>query len=150
MNNRSMLIAAGIGGLVMLALTKIPLINCLNCILCVSYWGGGILAVWVYRQTEKVQPGLTIGQGALVGLLAGVGAAVLAMLVDAIFSGAGTLASLDMIKNVPGLSTGASDILRQATAYGGSLILKLLCNLILYPLFGAIGGAIGAGMIWPK
>jgi hypothetical protein len=150
MNNRSMLIAAGLGGLVMLALTKIPLISCLNCLFCVSFWGSGILAVWIYRSITKDQPGLTVGQGALVGLMAGVAAAVLAVIVDAVFSGAGALASLDMLKNVPGMSSGVSDIIRQATAAGGGLIGQLICNLILYPLFGALGGVIATALIWKK
>jgi hypothetical protein len=150
MNNRSMLIAAGIGGLVMAAVSKIPVINCLNCLFCVGIWGSGILAVWFYRLSEKDQPGLTIGQGALIGLLAGVEAAVLAALIGVIFSGAGMFASLDMIRNMPGVSAGASDMFRQATAFGGGLIGGLLCNLVLYPLFGAIGGVIATALIWKK
>jgi hypothetical protein len=150
MNNRSMLIAAGIGGLVMVALSKIPIISCLNCLFCVGVWGSGILAVWIYRQSEKGQPGLTVGQGAVIGLLAGLEAAVLATIFSAIFSGAGTLAALDAIKNVPGMSAGTSDIVRQATSFGGGLIGGLLCNLVLYPLFGAIGGVIATALIWKK
>jgi hypothetical protein len=150
MNNRSMFIAAGLGGLVMLALTKIPLINCLTCLFCVSFWGGGILAVWFYRLSEKEHPGLTVGQGALVGLLAGVAAAILAIIVDAIFSGAGALASLSMIQNVPGMSSATSDMLRQVTAMGGGLIGGFVCNVIIYPLFGALGGVIATALIWKK
>jgi hypothetical protein len=150
MNNRSMLIAAGIGGLVMAAVSKIPVISCLNCLFCVGIWGSGILAVWFYRLSEKGQPGLTIGQGALIGLLAGVEAAVLASIIGGIFSGTGMLASLDTIRNMPGMSSSTADIFRQATAFGGGLIGGLLCNLVLYPLFGAIGGVIATALIWKK
>jgi hypothetical protein len=154
MNNRSMLIAAGIGGLVMVALTKIPLISCLNCLFCVSYWGSGILTVWIYRQAEKEQPGLDIGQGILLGVLAGIVAAVLGSLVGAVFSGTSALASLDALKSVPGLSNQFSsisgDAFKQATSFGGSLIGGLVCNLVFYPLFGAIGGLIATGLIWKK
>ncbi len=95
MNSKSMLIAAGIGGVIMLVLTKIPLISCLNCLFCVSYWGSGILTVWFYRQMEKANPGLDVGQGIILGLLAGVAGAILASFVGAIFSGAGALSALD-------------------------------------------------------
>jgi hypothetical protein len=154
MNSKSMIIAAGVGGLVMVLLTKIPVISCLNCLFCVSYWGSGILTVWIYRQTEKENPGLATGQGILLGLLAGVVAAVFGSIVGAIFSGTSALASLDMLKNIPGMSDQVSsmsgDILRQATSVGGGLIGGFVCNLVIYPLFGALGGAIAAGLIWKK
>ena len=155
MNSKSMLIAAGVGGLIMLVLTKIPLISlCLNCLFCVSYWGSGILTVWLYRQLEKENPGLDIGQGIILGLLAGVAGAILASLVGAIFSGAGVLSALDSIRNVPGFSTRfpalSDSMLHSATSFGGGLFGGLICNLVLYPVFGAIGGAIAAGLIWKK
>ena len=154
MNSKSMLIAAGVGGLIMLVLTKIPLISCLNCLFCISYWGSGILTVWFYRQMEKDQPGLDIGQGIILGLLAGVAGAVLASLFGAIFAGTGALSALNAIRNVPGLSERypalSEDLLRQTTSFGGGLFGGLLCNLVLYPLFGAIGGAIATGLIWKK
>jgi hypothetical protein len=154
MNSKSMLFAAGVGGLIMLFLTKIPLISCLNCLFCVSYWGSGILTVWLYRQMEKDQPGLDIGQGILLGVLAGVVGAVLASLAGAIFAGTNALSALDSIRNVPGLSDRfpalSGDMLRSTMAFGGGLFTGLLCNLVLYPLFGAIGGAIATGIIWKK
>lgn len=154
MNSKSMLIAAGIGGVIMLVLTKIPLISCLNCLFCVSYWGSGIFTVWFYRQMEKANPGLDVGQGIILGLLAGVAGAILASFVGAIFSGAGALSALDSIRNVPGLSgrvPGLSEsMLRGAASFGGGLFGGLICNLVLYPLFGGIGGAIAAGLIWKK
>jgi hypothetical protein len=154
MKSSSMLVAAGVGGLIMLALTKIPLISCLNCLFCIGIWGSGILTVWFYRQMEKDQPGLDIGQGILLGILAGVAAAVLASVVGAVFSGANTLASLDQLRNVNGVSERfpflSGYYFQRATLFSGSLIGGLLCNLILYPLFGAIGGAIATGIIWKK
>lgn len=154
MNNKSMLVAAGMGGLVMLFLTKVPLISCLNCLFCAGIWGGGILTVWFYRLSEKEQPGLTVGQGALLGILAGVVAAMLATVVGAIFSGAGALSSLELLRNIPGISnqisSASSDAFRQATAFSGGFFGGLICNFILYPLFGALGGVIGAGLIWKK
>jgi hypothetical protein len=145
-----MLIAAGIGGLVMAALSKIPVVSCLNYLFCVGIWGSGILAVWIYRQSEKGQPGLTVGQGALIGLLAGVVAAVLAVIFDAMFSGAGMLSSLSMVQKIPVMSSAAADIFRQAMAASGGVIGKLVCNLVLYPLFGAAGGVIATALIWKK
>jgi hypothetical protein len=154
MNNKSMLVAAGGGGLVMLFLTKVPLISCLNCLFCAGIWGGGILTIWFYRLSEKDHPGLTVGQGALLGILAGVVAAVLATAVGAVFSGAGALSSLDTLQNIPGVSnqipSASTDAIRQAAALGGGFFGGLICNLVLYPLFGALGGVIGTGLIWKK
>ncbi len=152
MNSKSMLIAAGVGGLIMLVLTKIPVISCLNCLFCVSFWGSGILTVWLYRQLEKDQPGLDIGQGIVLGLLAGVAGGILAALVGAIFAGTNVLSALDSIRNVPGLSDRfpALSGLRSTTSIGAGIFGGLLCNLVLYPLFGAVGGAIATGLIWKK
>jgi hypothetical protein len=154
MNSKSMLIAAGIGGVFMLLLTKIPLISCVNLFCCLGIWGSGILAVYVYRNMEKGQPGLDIGQGIVLGLLAGVAGAILASLVGAIFAGAGALSMVNTLRNYPGLSDRfpalSGDIMARATSYGGSVFGGLLCNLVEYPLFGAIGGAIAAGLIWKK
>ena len=100
---------------------------------------------------EKDQPGLDTGQGIILGLLAGVTGAVLASLFSAIFARTSALSALDAIRNIPELSERfpalSGDVLRGTTSFGVGLFGGLLCNLVLYPLFGAIGGAIATGII---
>ena len=74
MNMKSVLLASGLAGAAMGLLGSIPLVSIVSscCCLWVGIWGCGILAVWIYRMSEKTQPGLTIGQGVVLGLIAGV------------------------------------------------------------------------------
>jgi hypothetical protein len=71
MNTRSALWAVLIAGVVMALLGNLPLLNLVNCILCLWAWLGGALAVFVYRRFQRGQPGPTAGQGAGLGALSG-------------------------------------------------------------------------------
>jgi hypothetical protein len=160
MNTKSMLLAAGLGGLAMGILASIPLIGIVSscCCLWAGLWGCGILAVWIYRMSDKTQPGLTIGQGVLVGLAAGVVGAVLASILGAlsslIFSGVNTANYLDMMNQIPGVSDSldetSRELIRQYTATSGSLLFSTCCNFVIYSFFGMVGGLIGTGLIWKK
>jgi hypothetical protein len=59
-----------IGGLVMGVLTGLPLISAGNLCCCLWVLGGGVIAAYVLQQNEPAP--ITAGDGALVGLLAGV------------------------------------------------------------------------------
>ncbi len=52
MNTKNLLIAALVGGLVTEFLTNVPILNLLGCVLCVSFWIGPLLAVWLYRRLQ--------------------------------------------------------------------------------------------------
>jgi hypothetical protein len=159
MNSRSMLLAAGIGGVVMALLADLPLIGILGscCCLWVGLWGGGILTVWIYRQSDKTQPALSVGQGVLLGLLAGLVAAVLGSIIGGLFSlisgGVSSAMYMDYL-NQAGMSEYMNSTTRQMidqmAATGGSILIGTLCKFVIYPLFGMLGGLIGSALIWKK
>jgi hypothetical protein len=69
------LVPALLGGLFIGVLSSLPLVSALNTCCCLWVVTGGMLAAWLMQQ-NTVRP-VTMGEGALVGLLAGlVGAAV--------------------------------------------------------------------------
>jgi hypothetical protein len=142
MDNKTMFLAALVGGLVMVVLTQVPVLNLINCLICAGLWIGGIAAVWFYRrQTGQFVSG---GQGAVLGAIAGLIGAVLGAIVGTIFGGA-LLSS--MIAADP---TGtASDLLGGLAVSGTVSIVGFIFNIILYPLFGAIGGAAYASIAKP-
>jgi hypothetical protein len=142
MDNKTMFLSALIGGLVMAILTQVPVLNLINCLICAGLWIGGIAAVWFYRrQTGQFLSG---GQGAVLGALAGVIGAIIGAIVGIIFGGA-LLSS--MIAADP---TGtASDLLGGLAVSGTVSIVSFVFNIILYPLFGAIGGAAYASIAKP-
>ena len=83
LNNRSLLIAALVGALVMVVLSNVPILNLINCVLCAGIWLGGMAAVWFYRR-QTTMP-ITTGQGAMIGLVAGVIGAVLSSIISSVF-----------------------------------------------------------------
>ena len=62
MNTKNLLIAALVGGIVTEILTNVPIVNLLTCVLCVSFWIGPLLSVWLYR---RMQGEVTMNQALL-------------------------------------------------------------------------------------
>jgi hypothetical protein len=159
MNTKSLLLAAGLGGVAMALLTDIPLVGILGscCCLWVGLWGGGILSVWIYRQSDKTQPALSVGQGVLLGLLAGLVGAVLGSILGGVFSlisgGISSAAYMDYL-NQAGMSqymdSSTQQIIDQVASTGSNILVSTLCKFVLYPVFGMIGGLIGTALIWKK
>jgi hypothetical protein len=156
MNTKSMLIAAGITGVVMALVSKIPILGCINICCAAGIWGSGILAIWIYRMSNKAQPGLTIGQGILLGVLAGAVGAVLVSiwggLSTLIFGGMSNAAYMDYLNQIPGaadsLDASSRQMIEQFAATSGNIFFSTCCNFVVYPLFGMIGGLIGTALIW--
>ena len=158
MSTRSMLIAAGISGVVMALVSNIPFISFVNCCCWAGIWGSGILAVLFYRMLESKSPGLTVGQGAGLGLITGLVGAVLGMghsaVTSLLFTGLDTASYLTQLESIPGMSEAIPEASRDMIAqYGGAMggaLIGSLCNFILYPLLGMIGSVIGVALIWKK
>ena len=147
MNTRAFLLSALLGGLIMGVLGNIPILNFLNCLLCAWVWLSGILAVFFYRRFDTANPALSIGQGLALGAVAGVIGAIIGSIVSAIFSTAGTAALVSYLKSIPGYSSDLDQFTNLA-GVGGFSFFCLAANLVLYSLFGAVGGLIGTALIW--
>jgi hypothetical protein len=160
MNTKSMLLAGGLAGVAMGLIASLPFVGIISscCCLWVGLWACGILAVFIYRMSEKTQPGLTIGQGILLGLIAGVVGAVIGSILGALVSlvsgGVDTVAYMSSIEQIPGMSDSLDEptrrMITQLMSTSGNILFNTLCNFILYPVFGMVGGLIGAGLIWKK
>jgi len=142
MNAKNLLIAALVGGVVTEVLTNVPIISLLGCILCLSFWVGPLLAVWLYR---RLQGEVTLGQATGIGALAGVIAGVIGFILSfAHLSG--------MSSFVNGLRPflSAQDMQGVETALSGPMLIGFnLVGVLVTILFGAIGGLIG-GAIFKK
>jgi hypothetical protein len=62
-------------------LANLPVLNLVNCFLCLWIWLGGALAVYLYRRFHPAGAAPTVGQGALIGIVAGIIAAVVGLFV---------------------------------------------------------------------
>jgi len=144
MNIRSLLIASGIAGIAMAFLSNLPVIYLGNCLACLWLWSGGIFGAWVYHRSEH---SITSGQGAVIGVVGGLVGAVLGAVLGTIFGGAGLTSLLSsQAGNAQQLFGSAAGSLGFA---GGLSLLELCFTIFIYPVFGAIGGAIG-GVILGK
>lgn len=149
MNIRSFLLSSLIAGVVIGLLGNLPLLNFVNCILCLWVWVGGLLAVYVYGRFQRSQTSLSPAQGAGLGALSGLIGALVGAL---IFLGTSALSmplmqglarSLQLEGDLPFLMGGAGESLTAALIF-------LALDVVLYPLFGALGGLIGVAVLKPR
>lgn len=145
MKARPFIFAVLIAGAAMGLLGNLPVLNLVNCLLCVWVWLGGGLAVILYRRFAGGQPGISAGLGAGLGAAAGLVGAVVGFgvfLLTAAISGPimeSLARSLQVEGEMPWDSGGT---------WGGiaGAIFFLILDIVLYPLFGALGGLITANM----
>ena len=86
MNTRTFLYSALLAGAVIGVLANLPILNLINCFLCIWVWLGGFLAVFLYQRMEHGATGLTPAQGAGLGALAGLIGACVGIVVYALTS----------------------------------------------------------------
>ena len=139
MNTRAFLLASLIAGVVMGVLGGLPLISVLNCVLCMWVWLSAILAVMLYRNFEGSKPKVTPSQGALLGLVSGLIGAVIVWIIS-LFTRNAAMSYIAQILSATGTNIPDS-FLRT-----GFSIFSLFTDAVLYAIFGAIGGLIGAAI----
>jgi hypothetical protein len=152
MNTRSLLLSALISGAVLGLLGSLPVLNFINCFLCLWVWLAGIFAVYLYNRyernrTQMTEASATPGQGAGIGALAGVIGAFVGSVVYALTS----FISMPMMQSL------ASSLNLDLPSQGSGIIRALIgatvfffIDIVLSPIFGAIGGLLGAGVFWKR
>jgi hypothetical protein len=146
MNTKNLLIASGVGGLMTVGLTNIPILNLLSCLVCVSFWIGPVFAVWLYRRLEGQ---VTLNQGLAIGAIAGVIAGVIGLLLSIVnLAGVGDMA--EMIRQMTPTMSEQDYQNLQALFSGPMLILFNILGGLITAAFGAFGGLIGGAIFKPK
>jgi hypothetical protein len=138
MNVKNLIISSLIGGIVIAAVANIPVLNFVNCLLCIGYWAGAILAVWLYRRFEGT---LTLGQGVAVGAVAGVWSGLINFVIG-LLSAAGIatiISAIDQVIPAETLDLDGDFIGRMAVLINVFLV---IFNVFLGTIGGLIGGAI--------
>jgi hypothetical protein len=141
-----------IGGAIMGVLTALPIVSIGNCFCCLWVLGGGAIAAYLLQQDHPAP--IALGDGAVVGLLAGVfGAFVVLMLsipLTLVFQPMqreviGRI--LDQMENVP-------PWLRDAAMRGGApaalIAGQFIVWLVLGSIFSTLGGVVGAAIFQKK
>lgn len=142
MNIKNLFISSLIGGIVIAAVANIPVLNFINCLLCIGYWAGAILAVWLYKRFEGT---LTLGQGVAVGALAGVWSGIINLIVGLITT-AGIATAFTAFEQVL-----PQDTLNLSSDFLASMaILVYIFGIILNIFLGTLGGLIGGAIFQTK
>jgi hypothetical protein len=155
MNEERMLKPALVGGVLLGILSSLPVVNLFNCFCCAWVICGGVLASYLYVKDSPVP--VTLGRGALVGLLAG----IFGTIVSALFSiplslllkraGMGTTDQLrQALAQVPNLPPETREMLRTVFARESMdvffFVLGTVFMLVTYCLVAMLGGTIGVAI----
>jgi hypothetical protein len=144
-----MLQPALLGGVVIGVLSALPLVNLVN--ICCCGWvlfGGGLSAYLLQQQ----RPGpISVGDGAIAGLLAGVfGAVVLAVvsiplnMMMAPFQAGMLEDALTSARDLPPEARAFFESLTSGAALGAASVFAFLVSLVVFSVFGFFGGLFGA------
>ena len=146
MNSRSFVLSAVIAGAGIGLLGNLPLLNLINCFLCLWVWVGGVVAVYLYRHFQAGGASLTAAQGAGLGALAGLIGAFVGVVVYA----ATSFISMPLFMNVAQFFELEGDLpfaTVEPSSILGSAFVFFVLDAILYPLFGAISGFITTSLL---
>jgi hypothetical protein len=144
MNSKSFILSALIAGVIIGLLANLPVLNIINCFLCIWVWLGGFLAVIFYRQFQKSDPYLTPGQGAGLGAISGLIGAFVGIFVNALTS----FISYPMLNSVMNylqiqgdypFHSGMPALITQTFFF-------FILDVVGYPLFGALSAFLTASM----
>jgi hypothetical protein len=147
----SMLTPALIGGAVAGILSGLPFLNCLCC-----FWiiGGAMLAAYLLAKESPVS--LTAGDGAVVGALAGLSAAVVDSLISLPLRGINLAVMRRMIDRLSEFADEMPSgwenwIDRSAGGFSVAMFfLGLFLSAVIFAAVGALGGVIGASLFGRK
>ncbi|KPK03130.1 MAG: hypothetical protein AMJ56_19860 [Anaerolineae bacterium SG8_19] len=143
MDTRSFLFSTLIAGVAIGLLGNLPVLNLINCALCIWVWLGGILAVVLYRWFQQSKPGPSVAQGAGLGALSGLIGALVGAVVFAVTSPL----SVPLFNSLARTFGVEGDLPFRAGGFGeivGTAFIFLVLDSVLYPIFGALGGVIAA------
>ena len=141
---RAFFLSVLISGFVIALFSNAPLVNICNCLLCIWVWGGTLLGVFLYRKLDREAGPLTILQGMLLGLSSGVLAAIIGAGLAAILNPIAIKSVNALIESLPSLAEPLSPYTELLEAGGSGALIGFLIDLVLYSIFGALGGILGS------
>ncbi|WP_263786116.1 hypothetical protein [Salinibacter grassmerensis] len=138
-------------GAVVTGILSTSYLNFINTICCLGVIVGGIVATQQF--TSRTDQAIEAGEGAVVGALAGAGGAILGSIFDAMLRPLGLDSdsiSRDAMKQfmqrMEGQQGMSPEMMQQFQSEGGGIMMFLVglgFSIVLYAIFGAIGGALG-------
>jgi hypothetical protein len=136
------------GGVFIGVLSALPLVNAGNCCCCLWVLVGGALAAYLRQQNNPYQ--IDAAEGAIVGLMAGaIGGVVYTLLSIPFQMLAGPFQQQwmeRMMSDNPDITPEMRDMFARLTTSSGLKVIGMLISVVIYSVFGTLGGLIGAAM----
>ncbi len=155
----SKLTPALIGGAVIGILSSTPFINAGNCLCCMWVLLGGAVGAYAYKRQLPARSELSAGEGALVGLLSGIFGSLFGALLSYLFLAIFGEMAFSFVRNLimsrsEDVTPEVKDWLETLMKQGGFnllwVLVKLFFELVVYSIFGTLGGMIGAALFGKK
>jgi uncharacterized membrane protein YeaQ/YmgE (transglycosylase-associated protein family) len=143
MNTKNILITGLVGAVITLALTNIPFVSLINCLICAGFWVGPLFAVWLYKRMTGT---ISTKEGVWVGVTAGAIAGVLGFLLSFV----GAAGASGFVNEINRFMSPQDQI--DMSGIGGAIggMIFTLFGVVFDIIVGAIGGFIGASIFKPK
>ena len=135
------------GGLLIGFFAGIPYLAWINCACCIGVLAGGLLAVYLYKNDLHADSSMNMGDGATLGLIAGLIGTVVAVILETIF---GTM-GIDLLYRIPDIihAPEFEDWIYKIDPQNltrGVIVLKFMTNLVTFAIFGLVGGILGVAL----
>ena len=141
-----------IGGALIGIISAIPIISLINCFCCAGVVIGGIVAVHLYNRNLGGLE-LTSSDGVVIGLMAGASGALISTILTSMITGGVKNQINKILEYSNEIPPELQDALIRIQEMGGNLffvIVGLVFSLIIFSIFGIIGGLIGVSLFRKK
>jgi hypothetical protein len=141
-----------IGGALIGIISAIPIISLINCFCCAGVVIGGIVAVHLYNKNLGGLE-LTSSEGVVIGLMAGASGALISTILTSMITGGVKNQINKILEYSNEIPPELQDALIRIQEMGGNLffvIVGLVFSLIIFSIFGIIGGLIGVSLFRKK
>ena len=141
-----------IGGALIGIISAIPIISLINCFCCTGVVIGGIVAVHLYNKNLGGLE-LTSSEGVVIGLMAGASGALISTILTSMITGGVKNQINKILEYSNEIPPELQDALIRIQEMGGNLffvIVGLVFSLIIFSIFGIIGGLIGVSLFRKK
>jgi hypothetical protein len=156
MENQKLINSAIVGGTVSALLFSIPFLNVIvNCFCCAGIMCGGIVALVYYDRSFEIREYISPASALTVGLVSGIAGAFISILIDGIIFiifGNWKLELVnilnDTLSDMPEMTESMDEMLYEMQKeaekgfYLGKILIELVRNLILLPIFSVAGALI--------
>ena len=140
------------GGLFIGVLSALPVVNAGNCCCCLWVISGGVLAAYLRQQQSPLQ--IDAAEGAVVGLLAGLVGGIVAALISIpmqMLVGPYQRELMErLLANNPDVPAEARDAVERFAAGAGFRLIGMLVSVVIYVIFGMLGGLLGVALFKKK